>query len=497
MGGPSWDSVAAEALLEERVAPAGWINPEGKGKYDLVVIGAGSAGLVTAAGAAGLGARVALIEARRLGGDCLNHGCVPSKAILRSARSLAEARDAASLGLKIDGEHVEADFPQVMARMRSLRARLATHDSAERFRGLGIDVFLGRGRFVSRESIEVGGRRLAFGRACIATGSAPAIPQVPGLAETGYLTNETLFSLEELPPRLLVMGGGPVGCEMAQAMARLGSRVTLVQSGPRLLASAHEDAAEIVAEALRRDGVDVILGGAVERFEQGRARLRGGRSIDVDAVLVATGRRPGIGDLGLEEAGIEADPARGIVVDDFLRTTNRRVWAAGDCCTRARFTHAADAMARIVIRNALFFGRERVSRLVMPSCTFTDPEVAQVGIGLDEARAKDAAAQEIRIELRDVDRAVLDGEEQGFLSLVVSRKGKLFGATLVSRHAGETISEITATIVAGGDIATLGRTIHPYPVQADIIRRAADAWNRQRLTPRAKRILGAIIAFRR
>jgi pyruvate/2-oxoglutarate dehydrogenase complex dihydrolipoamide dehydrogenase (E3) component len=498
-----WDSSDADAKLRANVHPPDWANPDGTGRYDLVVIGAGTAGLVTAAGAAGLGARVALIEDRVLGGDCLNYGCVPSKALIRSARAVAEVRNASRYGVNVGGP-VEGDFGQVMGRMRTLRAKLSRRDSAERFRGLGVDVFLGRGRFTSASRVEVAGRSLEFSRACIATGASPALPPIPGLAEVGYLTNETVFSLTDRPRRLVVIGGGPIGCELAQVFARLGSEVTIVDEAPRLLGREDEDAGAIVAGALQRDGVEIVLGAAVERVEprgnQATVLVRASdatRALAADAVLVATGRPPGVRDVGLEAAGVEFDPARGVVVDDFLRTTNPRIWAAGDCCSRFKFTHAADAMARIVIRNALFFGRERASRLVMPWCTFTDPEVAHVGMYLRETRDAGLEATEIRIELRDVDRAVLDGEDEGFLKVIVGKRGKILGATLVSRHAGETISEISAVMTAGGSMATLGSTIHPYPTQAEIVRRAADAWNRARLTPWTKRILGALIAIRR
>lgn len=508
-GGPmagqddAWDSRAADERLRANVFPGNWNNPEGKGKYDLVVVGAGTAGLITAAGAAGLGARVALIEDRLLGGDCLNYGCVPSKALIRSARAVADARDAARYGVIVEGR-VEADFGQVMGRMRTLRANISSNDSAARFTGLGVDVFLGRGRFTSSSRVEVDGSSLEFSRACIATGASPAVPPIPGLAEAGYLTNETVFSLTELPAHLVIVGGGPIGCELAQAMARLGAKVTVVEAAARLLGREDADAAAIVHDALRRDGVELALGTSVERVETRAGRrsvlVRTGeanRVISTDAILVAVGRAPGVRDLGLDAAGVEFDGRQGIIIDDHLRTTNPRIWAAGDCCSRFKFTHAADAMARIVIRNALFLGRERASALVMPWCTFTDPEVAHVGMYLEEALAAGLPATEIRVELADVDRAALDGEEEGFLKVLVGKKGRILGATLVSRHAGETISEISAVMAAGGGMQSLGRTIHPYPTQAEIVKRAADAWNRTRLTPFAKRILGAVIALRR
>ena len=491
-----------ERLLQN-AHPPGWVNPEPAGRYNLVVLGAGTAGLVSAAGAAGLGAKVALVERHLMGGDCLNVGCVPSKALIRSARAAAEVRGAAAYGIDVP-EGMRADFAGVMERVRRLRAEISPNDSVRRFSDLGIDVFLGEGRFSGPDRVEVGGRTLRFARAVIATGARAAAPPIPGLAEAGYLTNETLFTLTELPARLVVVGAGPIGCEMAQAFARLGSRVVLVENARGILPRDDPDAAQIVAEALRRDGVEISCATEIREVR----RAAGGEKslvldcdgkveeILADAILVAVGRAPNVEGLDLEAAGVSYDRG-GVTVDDHLRTSNRHVFAAGDVCFRYKFTHTADALARIVIRNALFFGRARASALTVPWCTFTTPELAQVGLSEDEASQRGVAVEVLRLELRDVDRARLDGD-QGLLKVVV-KKGtdRILGATLVAHNAGDIISEVTLAIVAGAGLKTLAETIHPYPTQAEVLKRAGDAWNRARLTPLVRRLFRSLLAWRR
>ena len=488
--------------LLDAVHPPTWANPTPSGRYNMVVIGGGTAGLVTAAGAAGMGARVALIERRLLGGDCLNFGCVPSKALIRSAHSAAEVRRAGEFGVSVPAG-LGVEFGVVMERMRRLRAQIAPHDSAERFRSLGIDVFIGDARFTGADSIEVAGRTLRFARACIATGARAGAPPVPGLKETGYLTNETVFSLTELPRRLAVIGAGPIGCELAQAFARFGSEVYLIEAMHGVMPNEDPDAAEMVKQSLLRDGVRVMCCGknlTVSRSDDGKRLAVGSHGADydlnVDEILVGAGRVPNVENMGLEAAGVEWDKT-GVKVNDGLRTTNRRIYAAGDICSRYKFTHAADAMARIVIQNALFFGRAKASRLVMPWCTFTDPEVAHVGMYEKDAHAKGVETDTIRVELGKIDRAILDGED-GLLKVLL-RKGsdEILGATLVSRHAGETISELTTAMTHGIGLRKLASVIHPYPTQAEVIKRAADAYNRTRLTPSVKRIFERVLAWRR
>lgn len=477
------------------VGPSDWQNPEPKKRYHLVVVGAGTGGLVTAAIAAGLGATVALVERHLMGGDCLNVGCVPSKGVIRAARSWHAARESSHAfgGPSVAGS---GDFAAAMRRMRRLRADLSRVDSAARFRELGVDVFLGDGHFSSPDTVTVGGQGLRFRRAVIATGARAAAPPVPGLAETGYLTNETIFSLTDLPPRLIILGAGPIGCEMAQAFTRLGSRVTLLDQAEQVLPREDRDAAQIVREALERDGVELKLGVRVaSAARRGELRLvtigrNGGREEVVgEQLLVAAGRAPNLEGLGLEAAGVAYDP-KGVTVNDRLRTSNRRIFAVGDVCSTYQFTHAADAQARLVIGNALFFGLGggRASELVMPWCTYTSPEIAHVGLYEKQAIAAGHEVDTVTVPLHDVDRAVLDGETAGFFRVHLKKgSDKILGATLVAEHAGEMISEVSVAIRAGVGLDLVGRTIHPYPTQAEVFRKAADAW-RRRLTPAARRL---------
>lgn len=492
-------SELADFELDRHVAPADWVNPTPSGRYHLVVIGGGPAGLVAAAGAAGLGAKVALIEKHRLGGDCLNFGCVPSKALLKSARVAATVRDASEFGVTVPAG-TQVDFAAVMERMRRLRASLAPHDSAERFRGLGVDVFFGAGCFTSPDSIKVGGQLLRFRRALIATGGRAAIPDIPGLAEAGFVTNETVFSLASLPRRLVVLGAGPIGCELAQAFARFGSQVTLIASHANVLPKEDAAAARIVEESLRRDGVEILTNAQVSGVASNGTEKLISIKFDGDALvpanrltdelLVAAGRTPNVDGLGLEDARVEFDSQAGIRVDDRFRTTNRRVFAAGDVCSRFQFTHAADAMARIVLQNALFPGRGKGSSLVIPRCTFTDPEVAVVGLTETEARERGVAVDVLAEEMSHNDRAVLDGETAGFAKVLLRRgSDQILGATLVATHAGEMLNEITLAMTAKLGLSTLARTIHPYPTQSEVIKRLADQAQRRRLTPFVMRLL--------
>jgi pyruvate/2-oxoglutarate dehydrogenase complex dihydrolipoamide dehydrogenase (E3) component len=486
--------------LVANVHPGDWVNPSPKERYHLVVIGAGTGGLVSAAIAAGLGARVALIERHLMGGDCLNVGCVPSKGMIAGARAWhAGAEAAATFG----GPHVAGtgSFGEVMARMRRLRAGLSGMDSAARFHALGVDVFLGDGRFVGPDAVTVDGRTLRFRRAIIATGARPAMPTIAGLGEAGALTNETVFGLTELPRRLIVLGGGPVACELGQAFARLGSEVTLVTAGSRILPRDDADAARLVERAMEANGVRVLRDARATRAERrGGARVlqvehaAGSVRLEADELLVAAGRAPTVEGLGLDQAGVRYSPG-GITVNDRLRTSNPRIYAVGDVCSRHRFTHAADAQARIAVPNALFYGLGggRASRLVIPWTTYTTPEVARVGMHEEEARAAGLEPETFTIPLEVVDRAVLDGEACGFFRVHVRRGSDcILGATLVARHAGEMIGEVVLAMTAGLGIAAIGAAIHPYPTQAEIFRKAADAWRRTKLTPRAR---GAFRAF--
>jgi pyruvate/2-oxoglutarate dehydrogenase complex dihydrolipoamide dehydrogenase (E3) component len=479
--------------LVQQVHPPDWTNPTSRGRYNLVVIGAGTAGLVTAAGAAGLGAKVALVERDLMGGDCLNVGCVPSKAILSAARVAATVRRAGEFGVRVpDG--VCVDFPAVMERMRRLRAGIAPNDSAERFRNLGVDVYLGEARFADAETVEVAGQTLRFKKAIIATGARAARPDYPGLSDTGFLTNETVFSQTELPRRLAVLGGGPIGCELAQAFARFGSAVTVLERSEQILGKEDRDAAGCVAAALVRDGVQVWTEAKlirVERTAQEKVlhveRDNRVERLAADEILVGAGRVPNVEGLNLEAVGVAYDLRDGVRVNDRLQTTNPRIYAAGDCCSRFKFTHAADFMARIVIQNALFFGRAKASALTIPWCTYTSPEVAHVGLTEREAQERGIAIDTLRHDFEHVDRAILAGESHGFVKVHLRRgSDRIVGATIVAEHAGEMIGELVLAMKVGLGLKTIGATIHPYPTVAEAIRKLGDQYNRTRLTPFVK-----------
>ncbi len=495
---------AHNLALLANVHPRDWTNPTPASRYNLVVIGAGTGGLVTAAGAAGLGAKVALIERHLLGGDCLNVGCVPSKGVIAASRACADVRAAGNYGVEVP-PGVRVNFAAVMERMRRLRSQISANDSVRRFRDLGVDVFLGDGRLTGPDTIEVAGNTLRFAKAVIATGTRPAVPPIPGLAEAGYLTNETVFTLTELPARLAVIGAGPIGCELAQAFARFGSGVTLFGNRGQILPREDRDAAAIVEGAMRRDGVSLVLDCQVVQVErQGKEKVlwvqcSGSRQeLRADEILVAIGRAPNVQGLNLESAGVAYDDKKGVHVNDRLQTTSSRVYAAGDICSRYKFTHAADAMARIVLRNALFFGRAKASALTIPWCTYTDPEIAHVGLYEREAREQGIDVQTFVQELDEVDRAILDGETEGFVKVHVKKgSAKIVGATVVARHAGDMISELTLAMVGRLGLGALAATIHPYPTQAEAIKKTGDAYYRTRLTPFVKSLFQKWLAWTR
>ena len=477
--------------LESHVHPTDWVNPTPEGRYNLIVIGGGTAGLVSAIGAAGLGAKVALIERDLLGGDCLNVGCVPSKALISAARTAACVRDASRFGVRVpDGTSV--DFAAVMQRMRRLRAGISPHDSAARFRDAGVDVFLGSGRFVDGKTIEVEGQKLRFKKAVVATGARAARLSIPGFDAAGVLTNESIFSLTELPRRLVVIGGGPIGSEMAQSFARFRSEVTQIEKSDHILPREDANAAMIVQESLRRDGVRILLNRTTVQLrrdgDQRTVFVSGGddsEQIVCDQVLAGIGRAPNVEGMGLENAGIEFDERHGIKVTDQLRTTNPNVYAAGDVASRFKFTHAADFMARIVIQNALFKGRGKASALTIPWATYTSPELAHVGLTPDQAAERGIETDTYTVRLDGVDRAILEDETEGFVRVHVRQgKDKIVGATVVASVAGELIGELTLAMKHGIGLKKIASTIHPYPTQAEAIRKLGDQYNRTRLTPR-------------
>ncbi|HLO86249.1 MAG TPA: mercuric reductase [Nostocaceae cyanobacterium] len=494
--------------LIANVHPENWVNPQPADCYDLVVIGAGVAGLVVAAGAAGLdlGLKVALVEKHLMGGDCLNVGCIPSKCMIRSSRILGEMQKAKDLGINVS-KHIDVDFATVMSRLRKIRADISPHDSAARFKKLGVDVFLGNGQFTSKNTVDVDGQTLKFKKAVIATGTRAAKPPIPGLEAAGFLTNETVFSLIQRPKTLAIIGGGVIGCELAQTFRRLGSEVILFHSGSRLLNREDLEAVKILEKVFIDEGIRLVLN---SRLEEVATVTEGKRlyfsannirdSVTVDEILVAAGRVPNVEGLNLEVAGVEYDKKLGLQVNDYLQTTNPKIFAAGDICMNWKFTHAADAAARIVIKNTLFtpfgLGKDRLSKLIMPWVTYTDPEIAHVGMYEDEAEKLGIAVDTIKIPFSSVDRAIVDSEDIGFVK-IHHKKGtdQILGATIVASHAGEMISEVTTAIVNKIGLSKLSSVIHPYPTQAEAIKKAADAYRRTLLTPKTKNFLRFLTKF--
>lgn len=463
--------------------PVDWRNPQPREPYHLLIIGAGPAGLVAARAAAALGARVALIEKHLLGGVSLNTGCVPSQSLIRTSRLYADMRNAQAYGARMPKD-IDVDFTLAMERMRRVRARVGRVDSAQSVAAAGVDLFFGTARFLGVDTVDVDGVRLRFKKALIATGSRSLLPTIPGLDDAGYLTNESLFDLRTLPKSLLVIGGGPVGCQVAQALRRFGCRTIIAHAEPLFLPKEERDAAVLLAEALARDGVEIHL-----NTKAVNVRVQGGKklvetvndgnvaTIEVDEILTGIGRVPALSGLNLEAAGVTYDSEKGIAVDDFLRTTNRRIYAAGDVCLEHQYTDTAEASARIVVRNALCFSRERLSALTVPWCTYTDPEIAHVGLYVRQARERGIPVKTFTVPMHEVDRAIADGEESGFVKIHV-RDGsdEILGATVVARHAGEMINDLSLAMVAGIGLGTIARVIHAYPTQAEGIKKAAMAY---------------------
>ena len=505
MDSPTFEGLLPEGGEDRRlvalVHPPDWANPAPPRRYDLVVLGGGSAGLVASLGAAALGAKVALCERALLGGDRLVSGCVPSKALLRSAHLAHEAQEAAAFG--VETKDVEVDFAAVLERVRRLRADIAPQDAAARLREAGVDVHLGAARFTAQDAVECAGQTLRFRKALLATGTRARIPAIAGLETAGYLTHATLFALTRAPRRLAVVGGGPQGCELAQGMARLGLEVTLLTDANRLLPRDDPEASDVLAQTLSEE-LQLYLDAQVTRVERTASgkvlhALRHGEPVrvEVDEILLATGRAPALEALGLEAASIRLQgeyPA----LDDFLRTSNARVYAAGDVAGRWAFTHAADAMARLALQNALFLSKKRLSALHVPWCTFTEPEVAHVGLGAEEAYAAGSRVLTLTTEMAANDRAILDEQTAGFARVHVDAgSGRLLGATLVSRHAGESIGEVAVAVRLGLRLGALADTIHPYPTQAEAWKKLGEAWNARRLTPGARALLKAVLTLQR
>lgn len=472
--------------------------------YDLVILGGGTGGLVSAFVAAGVGARVALVERdEHPGGDCLWTGCVPSKSLLAAAELAHGIRSAAAFGL--EATLADVDLGAVMAHVREVQAQIAPHDSAARLRDAGVEVVRGSARLAAGRTVTVGDRRLRARKVIIATGSHPALPAVDGLAQAGALTTDTVWELDVLPERLVVLGAGPIGCELGQAFARLGSRVTLVEAAEQVLPKEDEDVSALLLGALSREGVSMRLGTTIasaQRLPGGGVRLTptAGEPLDADRVLVATGRTPRTSRLGLAAAGVRTDDRGAIVVDRALRTSARHVLAVGDVTGGPAFTHVAAHHARVATVNALFGLRRRADTAVVPRVTFTDPEVAQVGLTVTQARARwgDDVVLARTGEHAELDRARTARAGTGQATLVADPKGRLVGASVVGRAAGEAVAELTAWITTGAKIDAVSTTVHAYPTYAEIGARAADEHLRARYaTPRVRALLRPVLAAAR
>ena len=481
-----------------RTRLSAWPRPK-RFDYNLIVIGAGSAGLVTAYVAAAARARVALIEERRMGGDCLNTGCVPSKALIRSANLAHEGTRPSRFGLT---GRLEPDFAAVMARVRSVVAEVAPRDSAERYRELGVDVIKARARILDPWTVEAAGRRMTARRIVVATGAEPALPPIPGLAEVEPLTSETIWDLAERPARLLVVGGGAIGCELAQSLARLGSAVTVVEGAPRILIREDEEASAAMREALEADGVTVFAGVGVAAFARAdgasRATLADGRAIPFDRVLVAVGRRPRTRGFGLEELGL-LDNGR-LVVDGRLRTRLATIFAAGDVIGQLQFTHAAGQYGARAAINALL-APLRIARAGLPAfpmAIYTDPEIARVGLNETEARALGVAFEVTRYPLAELDRAIADGAPGGFVKVLTKPgKDRILGATIVGARAGDMLSEFTLAMRHGLGLKAIFSTIHPYPGWSDAARATAGEWRRAHTPAWTLRVSGRLFRWLR
>jgi pyruvate/2-oxoglutarate dehydrogenase complex dihydrolipoamide dehydrogenase (E3) component len=474
-----------EQTFLSRVRPEDWENPDPRSGYDFAIVGAGPAGLAAAESAARLGFSVVLIERNRLGGNSLNVGSVPSKAIIRSARVYGTMLDAEEFGALAPNEPA-LEFGKVMARMRRIQMRISEHHSVHELAALGIDIFFGSARLDGKDALLVGGARLHFKKALIATGARPRAPDISGLDETGYRTSATIFEMTALPKRLAVIGGGPLGCELAQAFCRLGSHVTIVQNDAKFLPREERDAAEILSRSLAHDGVEIRLNTTVvgARRDRGAKTLHivnsGNESeIQADEVLLCIGRVPNVEELGLESAGVDFDTDQGIRVDDFLCSTNPNVYAAGDVCLELKFTNAAQSSACMAVQNALMKMQQRKSGSTVPWCTYCDPEIAHIGLHVWEARQQSIPIKSFTVMMHDVDRSITDGQNTGFVKIHIAEgSDRILGATIVASRASELINEMAVVMNAGVGMKALAAVVHTYPAQSEAIMLAAQAYKR-------------------
>ncbi|MFM4963079.1 FAD-dependent oxidoreductase [Aeromonas bivalvium] len=487
-----WLARAGQGLLARHRLHARFRRPD-HFDYNLVVIGAGAGGLVTSYIAAAVKARVALIEQHKMGGDCLNTGCVPSKALIRSARFAAQQRQGAELGFR--ESQARADFAAVMARVARVITEVAPHDSVERYEALGVECIQGEARLVSPWEVEVGGRRLASRHIVLATGARPLVPDLPGLSEVPYLTSDNLWQLREPPRHLLVLGGGPIGCELAQSLAQLGIRVSLIELADQLLPREEAEVAALLQRQMTEDGVHLLLGWRAERVEplaqdQIRLHLRRGDEtcrLEGDRLLLALGRVANVGGFGLEDLGVELTARGTVAVDGFLATNYPSILAVGDVAGPYQFTHFAAHQAWYAAVNALFgqFKRFKADYRVIPAATYTSPEVARVGLNRKEAEAQGIPFETTRFELKELDRAIADGETQGFIEVLTPPgKDRILGATIVGPHAGERIAEFTLAMRHRLGLGKVLATLHAYPTLMEGNKYVAGQW-RQAHQPKA------------
>lgn len=474
-----------EAALLARVRPSDWVNPKPKALYDLAILGAGPAGLAAAEMAVSEGLSVALFERNVIGGNSLNVGSIPSKAMIGSAGEVASIRDSYRFGA---GTAVppKVDFGAVMARMKRLRARIAGYHSAARLRDLGIDVFFSKAQFSGPHGLEMSNGQIGFKKAIVATGARPKASDIPGFEQLNYFTSSTIFDITALPERLAIVGGGPLGCELAQAFCRLGSHVIIIQNEPKFLPKEERDAAELLSWAMSRDGVEVRLNTLVTAGQMSKGiktllTLNNGVRDEVQAneILLSIGRVPNVEDLNLTKAGVDCLPLTGIEVDAFLCTRNPDIYAAGDVCSGHKFANVAEASGRLAVANAFFGGDRPQTSQNIPWCTFCAPEIARIGLDGAGARQKSIPVRSFTVMMQDVDRAITDGMDDGFVKICV-RDGtdEILGATIVAARASEMINEMSVIMSAGMGMRALAETLHTYPAQSEAIRMAARAFVR-------------------
>ena len=472
------------------VRPAQWRNPTPSGRYDWLIVGAGPAGITAAERAAALGAKVALVERHWLGGNSLNVGSVPSKSLIYTGSLCSDLRKAADYFQPVDRGTV-ADFAAITSRMQRLHARIAEYHSAHRLERLGVDIHFGKARFLDDQSIDVDGIALNFSKALIATGARPRPADIRGLDQVGYRTSTEIFDMPGIPKKLAVVGGGPLGCELAQAFCRLGSDVTIIQNDPKFLPREERDAAEILSRSMARDGIEIRLNTSVvgAHLTNGKKTLEllsnaQSSSVETDEILLSVGRIANVEDLALDRCGVSCNDDGGIIVDAFLRSANPHIYAAGDVCMSHKFTHVAKFTATMATENALRDAKRNHHELIVPWCTFTDPEIAHVGMQVWEAKAQGIGVTTYTVMMHDVDRAIIDEQDTGFVKVHV-RDGTdcILGATVVASRASEMVNEITLAMNAGIGMRGLANVLHIYPSQAEAMHMTSLAFLQKDATP--------------